>query len=228
MYTPGGRRLPAADAAGATVHEVQAIDVSRRCIDPGRYDAELFLNGKMVATKSVTVDQHTFAMFRSRELDLNWCAPKEWLPWSGSTTRHPWFRDRPVRGFVMRQDDGVGGKGKANLQLGGAMLTFFAPASLANEMREAYFLRRTFQILTRKGEVDGGWSQTLEDRLLRSARSVDRLSEAECRASATVVNPVYRYFADKSEKSLIHIGIVGGSVTGRDACVILKSLGNFF
>jgi hypothetical protein len=233
FYPEGGMQLPKPDTDGVTRRTALAIPKSQLCVAPGRYVAELFLNGKHVDTKTVTLELHNLQTFRSRELDLMWCVPQDWQPWSGEGGSHQWSPDKPVRGFVipppidlsilLKRDS----RKKRGTMIGAAMMTFLAPPSMTGEMRKAYFLRRAFQILLRKGETQSVWSQRDEDRLLRTAKPLENL-KSECQESKTLGPPAYRYFVDRSEKNLIHIAVVGGNVRGKDVCTILSSLTNYY
>jgi len=224
IYRPGGPQLPSADASsGLTAHSGSYLTATSSCLSPGRYVAELFVNGALVASVPAPIDGNEMRGYQSRELDLIWCIPRRWEPWSGDRQSHPWFADKPVRGFVVGESD-----------FAGALATFYAPPGMSDARRRDYFLRRTLQILLRKGAGGPGvtpsaWTQEKEDGLVKLAISVDVLrSVGSCHSTAAVHRPVYRFLTNASDRNLMHVGVVDGRVPAKDICGILGSLSNYF
>ncbi len=226
-YYPGGSKLPAPDApSNITVHASSYIDAAGSCLSPGRYVAELFLNGALLASVSAAIDAPDLQSFRSRELDLIWCIPRNWEYWSTEGTSHPWLADKPVRGFMLTNG--------SKHAFRGAIMTFYAPPSMTEDKRRDYFLRRAVQILLRKGGGGMGaepssWTQEREDQLVGNAVPIDKVKNGgACQSNAGLEHPVYRFFPNDSDKNTVHIGIVDGGIPAKDVCVILGSLRNYF
>ena len=225
MYYPGGKTIrPLPDGAGLTGREVSYLDESRECVAPGNYVAEVYLNGRQVASRGVTVGAHGLRYKRSRELDLNWCMPSAWKPLEDAKGKRPaWLGSLPARGFAP-------GTGASGQPLAGAMMTFIAPASMGEARRQSYFLRQAVQVLLRKGDPGAppSWSQAAEDREVAQAVPLSGLTPADCRAAEPLGRPVYHLFTNPSNANLVHVGIVDGRGTASEACTILRSLTTYF
>lgn len=219
--------FPAADQSGLIKHTQTFIDASGQCLAPGRYTVELFLNGAAVDSLTTTIWQPELRSFRSRDLDLVWCIPTNWEPWSGDTTKHPWFEDRPMRGFV---ENTAGETSK----FGGAIMSFYAPASMNLEKRRAYFLRRALRILLRKdqhddkGNLQSSWTQDKEDHLAADIVSFEDLTDADCSNGKPLGVMAYRFLVSRSDKNIVHLALVDGHNPLKDVCTILKSVTNYF
>lgn len=219
--------FPAPDNTGLTKQSDVFVDDTGTCLAPGRYVAELFLNGTMRASQVATIEGPELRAYKSRDLDLTWCIPSAWQPWSGKTTGHPWFEDRPMRGFVVDA-------GSDTPKLGGVIMTFYAPATLSEDNRRTYFLRRAIRILLRKdqrddkGNVASSWSQQAEDRLARNANLFEDLAERDCRSDTSLGSMTYRFLTNRSDKNMVHIAIVDGRLPAKDVCTILGSVTNYF
>ncbi|MBP6012413.1 MAG: hypothetical protein KBA31_09315 [Alphaproteobacteria bacterium] len=219
--------FPAPDNTGLTKQSDVFVDDTGACLTPGRYVAELFLNGTLRTSQVATIEGSELRAYKSRDLDLTWCIPTAWQPWSGKTTGHPWFEDRPMRGFVINA-------GSDTPKLGGVIMTFYAPATLSEDKRRAYFLRRAIRILLRKdqrddkGNASSSWSQEAEDRLARNVNRFEDFTERDCRANTPLGSMTYRFLTNRSDKNMVHIAIVDGRLPAKDACTILGSVTNYF
>ena len=217
--------LPAADGDGVTRHTTSPLAAMDSCLAPGRYVAEVFLNGASVRSFPADVDAHDLHAFRSRELDTSWCIPREWRPWSTDRQSHPWLPDKPVRGF-MTED-----AARRSLMFAGAIMTFYAPSSVREPVRRMYFMHRAVQILLRKGAGGNGeepsrWTQAREDLLVQNALVIDGPDHPWCRSREGVERLVFRFVPSPTDRTIVQIGVVSGDV--RDACAILGSLRSYF
>lgn len=227
IYYPGGGKLPSPGESNVTKKTTMLPWKADWCLAPGRYVAELFLNGVHVASADAPVAPHNLEIYRSRELDITWCIPKTWQYWSGNKEMHPWFPDKPMRGFV-------DGEASTNPPFGGAIMTFYAPPSMTEAQRQDYFLHRAIQVLLRKGqrndkgELVSSWSLDVENRLARNAIPIGAMTAADCRSDTGKGTPIYRITPNTTDKNIIHVAVVDGKQPGKVACTILKSLSTYF
>lgn len=225
MYYPGGtNKLPKADGDGLIRRDVSYLDTARDCVAPGKYEAEVYLNGRHVSSQEVTVAPHGLRYLRSRELNLDWCMSSSWQPLEDAKGKRPaWLSSLPAHAFTDTRSP-------SGRSLAGAIMTFIAPASMNETKRQSYFLRQAVQVLLRKGDttLPASWSQEIEDNAVSRAVPLSDLTAPDCQGAGPLGRPAYELFTDPSNENLIHVGIVDGRTAAKDACTILKSLTTYY
>ena len=223
-----GKGVIPGNSASRAGRSQDSLSDTHTCNGGGNYVAQLFLNGRLIATQTVTLADFDLTSFRTRELDSEWCIPRGWQDWSSTEAGHPWFADRPVRGFKNFVGD--------HDRFDGALMSFFMPTAMPDSEKSDYALHRALQILLKKGDPreQGAsstatlWSQDIEDRLAANAIRHGSLTDRQCEQADTIDHPMYKVIMDKGGGTLVRIGVVDGHLPFNQACTILASMRPYF
>jgi len=112
-------------------------------------------------------------------------------------------------------------------KFGAVIATYYAPAAMPESERKAYFLRRTVQLLLKKGQPDAQWSEDAERNILKSAVDLNEIEEM-CDTDTVIGGVIYRFMTNSSEKNVVHVSVVNANGPANMACPVIKSLTNYF
>ncbi|MCC7049946.1 MAG: hypothetical protein IT562_24790 [Alphaproteobacteria bacterium] len=182
------------------------------CLGPGRYRAELYVNGRQVdiaekdreVTLAYQTDVGRFIPTNFHNLNLRACRPPGWLRWQE-------VRNAPERGDEMI--NGLFAPGQQGVRPAVLLFTFLAPRGNESESR-----RRAAELLARARAslVKKGWIRDSYD--TKPFGSVDG-----CKRVAGPGVLVHRIWT--TTEGSVHIGIaVGGSAPGDVLCHVIESV----
>ena len=178
-----------------------------RCLPRGQFTAELYLDGVLVPGLRLTPLAVDFEDYRSRELNVAFCAPKEWRVHAGLEQKG-WSADL-FRLYSAKIKDET-----ENVMV---LATFFAPRGLPAKVLEEQFTQRTLEAMFSQASKQGRQGMK---RFMPDMKTFN-----ECGAELT--EGAFAHRALVTPEGFVHVAVMSPVVPAKDACAVLASLDTY-